>query len=330
LKLLLVTDAWKPQVNGVVRSYLNTIPELEKMGMKVEVIHPELFKLRFALPSYNEIKVVITRKKTLKNMIDQINPDHIHIATEGPLGFLARKICLTEKKAFSTSFHTRFPEYIQQRTKIPASFFYFFIKHFHNKAKKVLVPTPSMQAELIKMKFKNTVVWSRGVNHEKFGHYQKLDLGPGPIFSYIGRVATEKNIQAFLDLDLDGTKVVVGDGPQLNKLKKKYTDVKFVGYQFGQDLVNYYASSDVMVFPSKTDTFGNVVTEANATGTPVAAYDVTGPKDIIVNGINGFIGDNLKENVMNCLNIDRKKCQEYTKKFNWHECSKVFYDNIVA
>ena len=330
MKLLLVTDAWKPQVNGVVRSYLNTIPELEKMGMKVEVIHPELFKLRFALPSYNEIKVVITRKKTLKNMIDQINPDCIHIATEGPLGFLARKICLTEKKVFSTSFHTRFPEYIQQRTKIPASFFYFFIKHFHNKAKKVLVPTPSMQAELIKMKFKNTVVWSRGVNHEKFGHYQKLDLGPGPIFSYIGRVASEKNIQAFLDLDLDGTKFVVGDGPQLNKLKKKYTDVRFVGYQFGQDLVNYYASSDVMVFPSKTDTFGNVVTEANATGTPVAAYDVTGPKDIIVNGINGHIGDDLKENVMNCLNIDRKKCQEYTKKFNWYECSKVFYDNIIS
>ena len=142
MKLLLVTDAWKPQVNGVVRSYLNTIPELEKMGMKVEVIHPELFKLRFALPSYNEIKVVITRKKTLKNMMDQINPDRIHIATEGPLGYLARKICLTEKKGFSTSFHTRFPEYIQQRTKIPASFFYFFIKHFHNKAKKVLVPTP--------------------------------------------------------------------------------------------------------------------------------------------------------------------------------------------
>ena len=171
---------------------------------------------------------------------------------------------------------------------------------------------------------------SRGVDHEKFGHFQKLDLGPGPIFSYIGRVATEKNIQAFLDLDLEGTKVVVGDGPQLNKLKNKYSNVKFVGYQFGQDLVNYYASSDVMVFPIKTDTFGNVVTEANATGTPVAAYDVTGPKDIIVNGINGYIGDNLKENVMNCLSIDRKKCQEYTKKFNWYECSKVFYDNIVA
>ena len=142
MKLLLVTDAWKPQVNGVVRSYLNTIPELEKMGMQVEVIHPELFKLRFGLPSYNEIKVVITRKKTLKNMMDKINADHIHIATEGPLGYLARKICMAEKKTFSTSFHTRFPEYIQQRTKIPASFFYFFIKHFHNKAKRVLVPTP--------------------------------------------------------------------------------------------------------------------------------------------------------------------------------------------
>ena len=330
MKLLLVTDAWKPQVNGVVRSYLNTIPELEKMGMEVQVIHPELFKLRFSLPSYNEIKIVVTRQKTLKNMIKSANADHIHIATEGPLGFLARNICLKDDITFSTSFHTRFPEYIQKRTKIPASFFYFFIRKFHNKAKKVLVPTPSMQEELIKRKFKNTEIWSRGVNHEKFSKFNKLNLGKGPIFSYIGRVATEKNVEAFLKIKIDGTKVVVGDGPQLNSLKKKYPDVNYVGYQHGQDLVDYYASSDVMVFPSLTDTFGNVITEANATGTPVAAFNVIGPKDIIVNGINGYIGDDLKSNIINCINLDRTKSQEYTKKFNWKECSRVFYDNIVA
>lgn len=330
MKLLLVTDAWKPQVNGVVRSYLNTIPELEKMGMEVQVIHPELFKLRFSLPSYNEIKIVVTRQKTLKNMIKSAKADHIHIATEGPLGFLARNICLKDDITFTTSFHTRFPEYIQKRTKIPASIFYFFIRKFHNKAKKVLVPTPSMQEELIKRKFKNTEIWSRGVNHEKFSKFNKLNLGKGPIFSYIGRVATEKNVEAFLKIKIDGTKVVVGDGPQLNSLKKKYPDVNYVGYQHGQDLVDYYASSDVMVFPSLTDTFGNVITEANATGTPVAAFNVIGPKDIIVNGINGYIGDDLKSNIINCINLDRTKCQEYTKKFNWKECSRVFYDNIVA
>ena len=330
MKLLLVTDAWKPQVNGVVRSYLNTIPELEKMGMEVQVIHPELFKLRFSLPSYNEIKIVVTRQKTLKSMIKSAKADHIHIATEGPLGFLARNICLKDDITFTTSFHTRFPEYIHKRTKIPASFFYFFIRKFHNKAKKVLVPTPSMQEELIKRKFKNTEIWSRGVNHEKFSKFNKLNLGKGPIFSYIGRVATEKNVEAFLKIKLDGTKVVVGDGPQLNSLKKKYPDVNYVGYQHGQDLVDYYASSDVMVFPSLTDTFGNVITEANATGTPVAAFNVIGPKDIIVNGINGYIGDDLKSNIINCINLDRTKCQEYTKKFNWKECSRVFYDNIVA
>ena len=330
MKLLLVTDAWKPQVNGVVRSYLNTIPELEKMGMEVQVIHPELFKLRFSLPSYNEIKIVVTRQKTLKNMIKSANADHIHIATEGPLGYLARNICLKDDITFTTSFHTRFPEYIQKRTKIPASFFYFFIRKFHNKAKKVLVPTPSMQEELIKRKFKNTEIWSRGVNHEKFSKFNKLNLGKSPIFSYIGRVATEKNVEAFLKIKLDGTKVVVGDGPQLTSLKKKYPDVNYVGYQHGQDLVDYYASSDVMVFPSLTDTFGNVITEANATGTPVAAFNVIGPKDIIVNGINGYIGDDLKSNIINCINLDRTKCQEYTKKFNWKECSRVFYDNVVA
>ena len=229
MKLLLVTDAWKPQVNGVVRSYLNTIPELEKMGMEVQVIHPELFKLRFSLPSYNEIKIVVTRQKTLKSMIKSAKADHIHIATEGPLGFLARNICLKDDIAFTTSFHTRFPEYIQKRTKIPASFFYFFIRKFHNKAKKVLVPTPSMQEELIKRKFKNTEIWSRGVNHEKFSKFNKLNLGKGPIFSYIGRVATEKNVEAFLKIKLDGTKVVVGDGPQLNSLKKKISRCKLCG-----------------------------------------------------------------------------------------------------
>jgi glycosyltransferase involved in cell wall biosynthesis len=330
MKILIVSDAWLPQINGVVQTFLMTKNLLEKMGHEVKMVTPELFRT-IPCPTYPEIRLALRPVKKIGEIIDAFQPESIHIATEGPLGIAARYHCHKRGVKFTTSFHTKFPEYIHARFGIPTMFTYRLLRWFHSLSTKVMVATSSMHRELEAQGFKNLVYWSRGVDVELFRPQSKEFLSDvRPIFLYVGRVAVEKNIEAFLKLELPGTKYVVGDGPLLESLRTKYPHVRFVGTKTGEELSRYYAAADVFVFPSRTDTFGLVLLEALASGTPVAAYPVAGPVDIIDTSEVGCLDENLEQAVQKVLtlNIKPDHCRQHALKFSWQTCTQQFVNHL--
>lgn len=330
MKIALVTDAWTPQVNGVVRTWTKVIECSTALGHTFEVIHPGLFKT-MAAPRYPEIRLALLPGKKVRAMLDAFQPDAIHIATEGTLGQAARKYCLKRKLPFTTSYHTQFPYYMKHYFGLPTWLTYGFLRRFHGPAKTILVPTPTVGQELKEHGLPHTTTWSRGADTNVFKPYEKT-LYSGlqrPVFVYAGRVAVEKNIEAFLELDLPGSKVVVGDGPARAGLEKKYPDAHFAGYQFGEDLARHYASADVFVFPSKTDTFGVVLLEANACGLPTAAYRVTGPIDVVQQGETGFVDDDLATAATKCLDLDPQACIDYGKANSWEHCTEIALNSFA-
>ena len=333
MKILIVTDAWYPQVNGVCRTLKNLGDELKKIGHQVEYIEPNQF-FTVPMPKYNEIKLSLNVWPRVGRLISKADADIIHIATEGPIGIFAKRYCVKNKLKFTTSYHTQFDKYLKlYYPYLPIKLAQKFLKGFHSKAEKILVTTQSMKDELQEIGFEKDkmVVWTRGANHGAFQKPKKINLEyKRPIFLYVGRVSIEKNIRAFLDLELEGTKLVVGKGPDLDKLKKEYPEAIFKGERTNGELASYFASSDVFVFPSKTDTFGIVIIEALKCGLPVAAYPVAGPKDIF-NGTNiGSLNNDLKKAALEALKSDRSACIEHAKKYTWENCAKIFLNSAVS
>lgn len=343
MKILIVTDAWLPQMNGVVRTLETTAANLRKNGHLVEVIAPSDGYWTMPLPTYPDIRLAPFAKRDIQRRIVNFAPEAIHIATEGPLGQAARALCLHWGMPFTTSYHTKFPEYIKARFPfIPLSWPYKFVRNFHNSGGRTMVTTPSMVQFLEARGFTDLAPWARGVDTELFtpelrapvtlnrDHADNLFKGlPRPIWINVGRVAVEKNIKAFLDLDLGGTKVVVGDGPQLKELMRDYPDVIFTGAKFKQDLARHFAQADVFVFPSKTDTFGLVIIEAMATGTPVAAYPVSGPIDIIPNSHAGITDQDLETACWQSLKLSRDAARNHALKYSWDAVSNVFFEYLT-
>ncbi|WP_438970302.1 glycosyltransferase family 4 protein [Methylophaga sp.] len=326
MKIVIITDAWSPQVNGVVRTLKQTRKNLMLLGHDVHLVTPESFKT-VPCPSYPSIRLAVFPGRKVREILNKLNADAVHIATEGPLGMAARRWCIKHRVNFTTSYHTQFPEYLQLRLPIPLSWSYAWFRRFHGKAVRTLVPTQSQKQRLLDNGFEHIEVWGRGVDTEIFtpDNPQKLNLTP-PIMLNMGRVAIEKNIEAFLNLNLSGSKVVVGDGPDLKQLQERYPDVLFTGAKFGKELASYVAAADVFVFPSKTDTFGLVILEAMACGVPVAAYPVTGPADVIENGVTGHLNNDLSQAVKDCSTINPKRCIEFAQKNSWLACTEVFAD----
>ncbi len=336
MRILLATDAWEPQVNGVVRTLTRVVKELRELGHEVEVIRPDQFKT-LPLPTYPEIKVAIAAYEPVQERFKAFEPEAIHIATEGPIGLAARRICVEWKLPFTTSYHTRFPEYVSARLPVPLSVGYTYMRWFHRPSGRLMVATPTMRDELTRHGFRNISSWSRGVDTEVFRPRREDEKDifahlPKPIFLYVGRVAVEKNIEAFLHLDLPGTKVVVGDGPQKDELAERYRDAVFTGSKFGEELSAHFACADVFVFPSLTDTFGLVILEAMASGTPVAAYPAPGPIDIIPGSGAGALAasatEGLKEACLEALALDRKAVRAFAETFSWKACAEDFVRNL--
>ncbi|MGI9372365.1 MAG: glycosyltransferase family 4 protein [Hyphomicrobiales bacterium] len=330
MKLALVSDAWAPQVNGVVRTLKHLQINLEKRGVDVHPINPSDYRT-MGCPTYPEIRLALTTPGTVASRLQEISADHVHIATEGPLGILSRRWCRKNSKPFTTSFHTRFPEYLAARVHVPASWTYKWMANFHNAGVACFVATKSLEHDLRDRGFKHLVSWTRGVDANLFTPARAGVLSlPRPIFLYVGRVAVEKNIEAFLDLDLPGTKLVVGDGPALLGLKKSYPQAVFVGKKEGEELAQLYASSDVFVFPSLTDTFGIVLLEALAAGLPVAAFPVTGPLDVVGESDTGVLDNDLQKASLAALDIPKEKCRAYALNFSWEKCADIFLQHISA
>ena len=328
MRILIATDAWQPQVNGVVRT-LNTVGgELREMGHEVGYVTPNEFR-SFPMPTYPEIRLAIDTWHVPAH-IESFSPDAIHIATEGPIGMAARRYCLRRGLPFTTSFHTRFPEYIHARTRIPLAISYAAVRRFHQPARSVMVATKSIREDLEKRGFGNLVHWTRGVDTDLFRPGDKGFIQDArPVALYVGRIAVEKNIKAFLDLTIEGTKYVVGDGPQIDLLRKRYPDVRFVGAKFGEELVRYYAAADVFVFPSRTDTFGNVMLEALACGVPVAAYPVAGPIDVINGHKVGKLDDDLARATRTALEIPAQACRDFAMRMSWRASAEQFFSSLA-
>lgn len=334
-RLLLVTDAWEPQVNGVVRTLSRVVAELRAMGVEVEVISPNDGYKTIPLITYEEIKLALWAKDDVEARFREFAPDAVHIATEGPLGWAMRSICLGYKFPFTTSYHTQYPEYVTARFPfIPLTAGYAFMRAFHAKSGRIMVATPTMMERLLARGFRNVTAWSRGVDTDMFNP-AKRNVAEGifkglerPVWVNVGRVSVEKNIETFLKLDLPGTKVVVGDGPQRAELQQRYPEAVFAGAQFGDDLARHYADADCFVFPSLTDTFGLVILEAMACGTPVAGFNAPGPKDLIPGSGAGAVGDDLREVCLTALSMDRNTTRAYAEKFSWQACASDFLHNL--
>jgi glycosyltransferase involved in cell wall biosynthesis len=328
MRILIISDAWRPQVNGVVRTLETTVKTLRQDGHEVDVVSPLEFRT-IPCPSYPEIRLAIMPGAKVTRRIEAFQPDAIHISTEGPLGWAARRYCLRKGLPFTTAYHTRFPEYVNARFPLPLDLLYKGMRLFHDRAVHTMVATPSLQDDLEARGFRNLVRWTRGVDIELFrpGRRRPLNI-PRPIYLYVGRVAVEKNIQAFLDLDLEGSKLVVGDGPMLVQLRQEYPDVTFVGAMHGEELASYYAAADVFVFPSLTDTFGLVLLEALASGVPVAAYPVTGPRDVINGAPVGVLDEDLGRAARGALKIDPLACREFALGYSWRVSTQQFLANL--
>ena len=330
MRIAIVTDAWRPQVNGVVVSLERLTAEFRGLGHDVRIFSPDLFAT-LPCPGYAEIRLSIAPGRKLARLIGAYAPDTLHIATEGPLGLAARRYGLVRGLSFSTSFHTRFPDYVEARIGLPSAIGYAALRWFHRPSQAVMVSTKSLRHELSQRGFTNLRPWSPGVDTELFRPQPKDLFGwRRPIFLYVGRIAVEKNIQAFLDLDLPGSKVVVGDGPMFDELRRRYAEVHFVGAKFGDDLARHYAAADVFVFPSRTDTFGLVQLEALACGIPVAAYPVTGPLDVIDGSGVGCLDKDLARAARSALAISPESCRAFAMKFSWHNCATQFLAHLPS
>ncbi|TAN45002.1 MAG: glycosyltransferase family 1 protein [Rhodospirillales bacterium] len=330
MRILVITDAWHPQINGVVRTLATLGQELTKLGHEVISITPDQFK-NVPCPTYPEIRLSLLPGRKMARLIEQHQPCAIHIATEGPLGLAGRRYCVKRKLPFTTAYHTRFPEYIHARFRIPVGITYKMVRWFHAPASAVMVATNSIEEELKARGFKNIRRWTRGVDTTLFRPAPKDDSlfpWPRPISLYVGRVAVEKNIQAFLALDLPGTKVVVGDGPQLESLKARHPEVKFLGAKVGEDLAHHYRSADLFVFPSRTDTFGLVLLEALASGLPVAAYPVAGPLDVVGGSPAGCLDEDLTRASLKAMTIEPGLCRAHALDFSWEVSARQFLANL--
>ncbi|WP_428493070.1 glycosyltransferase family 4 protein [Rhodopila sp.] len=331
-RILIVTDAWQPQVNGVVRTLTTVMLELRAMGHVVEVIGPDRFRT-VPCPTYPDIALSLLPRRRLIRMIRAFGPDALHIATEGPLGLAARSWARRNGWAFTTAFHTRFAEYVKARTGLPVGPIYAWMRRFHGAGQGTMVATQSLRDELAARGFANIRSWSRGVDLDLFKPYPRDEFAylPGPIFIYVGRVAVEKNIGDFLNLQLPGSKVVVGGGPQLAALRRDYPAVTFTGPRHGEALARAYSGADVFVFPSRTDTFGLVILEALACGTPVAAFPVTGPKDVLTDaeGKIGSVNPDLRVAACDALSADRSACRGHAERFSWRTCAEIFLSHLV-
>lgn len=324
----MVTDAWRPQVNGVVHTLERLSEALLVSGVETQFLTPADFRT-LPLPTYPDIRLALTTPRHVARLIENAVPDHIHIVTEGPLGLMARRHCLTVRRPFTTSYHTRFPEYLRARLPVPEDWTYHWLRSFHNAGQGTLVATQSLARDLTARGFRGLKPWTRGVDTSLFRPDLRQDLDfPKPVFLCVGRVAVEKNLPAFLELDLPGSKLVVGDGPELEMLRSKYPQAFFLGHKPTDDLANLYASADVFVFPSRTDTFGNVIVEALASGTPVAAFPVTGPIDIIGDGKGGVVSEDLRQAALSALDINREEARAKALRYSWSACAAMFMDAV--
>jgi glycosyltransferase involved in cell wall biosynthesis len=328
-RLLVATDAWEPQVNGVVRTLQATIRELVERGVEVEIVHPGRFST-LALPTYPDIRLAIVPPRRLKALIAESAPDAIHIATEGPIGWAARAACASLGQRFTTSYHTRFPEYLRARAPVPEGLTYAMLRRFHAPAAAVMVSTERMRRELAARGFRNLAIWPRGVDTELFrpDRPSVLDL-PRPIFLTVGRLAVEKNMAAFLALDLPGSKVVVGDGPQAEELRRHFPEAHFLGMRQGTDLAAVYASADVFVFPSLTDTYGIVMLEAAAAGLPTAAFPAPGPLDVLGGTGAAALDADLRRACLKALEISRRPCRDLALSRSWRSATDDLLSHIM-
>ena len=336
MKILLITDAWHPQINGVVRTLDKTVNQLRERGHEVDVIAPSDGYFTIPLPTYPDIRLAPFAYGDVKRRMIKFGPEAIHIATEGPLGQMAKILCHKWVMPFTTSYHTKFPEYIKARFPfIPLSWTYRFVRGFHNAGGRTMVTTPSMVDFLKERGFTKLAPWARGVDTVLFNPDKKqapTDVYAGlerPIWLNVGRVAVEKNLKAFLNLDLPGTKVIVGEGPQLADLKRNYPDVIFMGAKYETELARYFADADVFVFPSKTDTFGLVIIEAMASGLPVAAYPVSGPIDIIPGTKAGVVNEDLKQACLEAIKLNPEDSLAHAKSYSWEAVTDVFFDLLT-
>jgi glycosyltransferase involved in cell wall biosynthesis len=328
IRIAIVTDAWRPQVNGVVRTLTQTKKCLEAMGHTVLMVTPGGFR-SIPCPTYPEIRLSLFVRRAVGRIVAGFRPDAVHIATEGPLGWAARRFCLSHGLPFTTAYHTRFPEYVQHRFGVPLALTYAILRRFHGPSARIMAPTQTVRRDLEARGFKRVALWSRGVDTEVFQPGDRALLAEKrPIFLYVGRVAVEKNVEAFLKLDLPGTKWVVGEGPQLMELKARYPEARYAGVMSQGELARYYDAADVFVFPSKTDTFGLVLLEAMACGLPVAAYPVTGPVDVLADAEAAALDDDLRAACLKALSLSREKARRYAEGYSWESCSLQFFGHL--
>jgi len=328
MRVLIATDAWHPQVNGVVRTLTSLARSTRSFGVNIDFLSPDGFPT-IPLPSYPELRLALPGQRQIAQRIDQYRPDAIHVATEGPIGYRTRAYCIKRGWAFTSSYMTRFPEYVAARLPIPQKLIYAALRRFHAAASVTMVATPSLMAELTQRGFSNLGMWTRGVDTKLFRPDRAVELGfPRPIFIYVGRVAVEKNLNAFLSLDLPGTKVVIGTGPQEAELKYRFSEAKFLGLMEHERVAAHLAASDVFVFPSRTDTFGIVQLEALASGVPIAAFPVTGPKDVIGNNPIGVLSDNLRAACLAALQVSRDACRGFALNCSWDVSANQFIGHL--
>jgi glycosyltransferase involved in cell wall biosynthesis len=324
MRIAIATDAWQPQINGVVRTLGQTAAHLKELGHEICFITPLDFRT-CPCPTYPSIRLAIFPTPGVRHRLKEFGPQAVHIATEGPIGHAARSLCLRQGVPFTTSYHTQFPEYVRARFPIPINWSYAYLRRYHSRAVRTMIATQSMRCMLQARGFKNLEIWARGVDFTLFQPGPKSFLpDPRPISMYMGRVAVEKNIEAFLKLDLPGTKYVVGDGPDLEQLRSRYRDIKFVGQKTGHELTSHIAAADVFVFPSLTDTFGLVLLEAMACGVPVAAYPVTGPIDVVQQGKTGVLDHDLRRAVLGALKLNPADCVAYARQHSWRNWTERF------
>jgi len=328
MKVLVATDAWRPQVNGVVRTLGSMQRAATKLGATIEFLSPEGFPT-FQLPTYPGLRLALPSRRIIADRIDAAKPDAIHIATEGPIGFAVRAYCRRRGRPFTTSYTTRFPEYISARSPIPESLIYAVLRWFHSGASVTMVATPSLMRELNERGFGRLGMWTRGVDIDLFRPDRAIDLDlPRPIFMTVGRVAVEKNLEAFLSLNLPGSKVVVGAGPAEAKLKRDFPEAKFLGPLENGTLAGHLAAADVFVFPSRTDTFGIVQLEALASGVPIAAFPVTGPKDVVGDQPIGVLDEDLRRACLEALNLRRDACRKFALDYSWENSARQFLGHV--
>jgi glycosyltransferase involved in cell wall biosynthesis len=328
MRVLVATDAWAPQVNGVVRTLTSLARTARGLGVDIEFLSPDGFAT-FPVPTYPGLRLAFAGRRRITARIEQAKPDAIHIATEGPIGHAVRGYCRRRGRPFTTSYTTRFPEYISARAPIPESWIYAALRRFHAAATVTMVATPSLMSELRGRGFSNLGMWTRGVDTELFRPDRAVDIGlPRPIFVTLGRVAVEKNLEAFLSLDLPGTKVVIGKGPMEQELKQRFPQAKFLGQLENGTLAAHLAAADVFVFPSLTDTFGVVQLEALASGLPIAAFPVTGPKDVVADNPIGVLNQDLRTACLEALKISRDECRAFALRYSWENSARQFIGHV--